>query len=349
MTDLQKIRELQGKVMKDIAAGALIPIMMIGDELNLFEKLYKLGPISSKDFSKKIEMDHRYIREWLLAVSASNYINYNSKEQKFYMTEEQFSVLADEESSSLMIGGFENLVGAVHNYKIIKENFKNGQGTEWGSLHPCCLSGSARFFKPAYSIFLIKKWLPSIDNAVETLSNGGSFADVGCGYGHSTEIIAKEFPKAKVVGIDPHEPSIQEAKKNSASKGLNNLTYQVASGEDYQGKFDIISFFDCLHDMGDPVSAIEYAKSKLNTNGTLMLVEPYADDEVSNNFNLVGQMYYSFSTIACVPASKSQKVGLALGAQAGAKKLSKILKEGGFNHITVTYKTATNMVIQAKV
>ena len=137
MTDLQKIRELQGKVMKDIAAGALIPIMMIGDELNLFEKLYKLGPISSKDFSKKIEMDHRYIREWLLAISASNYINYNSKEQKFYMTEEQFSVLADEESSSLMIGGFENLVGAVHNYKIIKENFKNGQGTEWGSLHPC--------------------------------------------------------------------------------------------------------------------------------------------------------------------------------------------------------------------
>ena len=237
----------------------------------------------------------------------------------------------------------------VHNYKIIKENFKNGQGTEWGSLHPCCLSGSARFFKPAYSIFLIKKWLPSINNAVETLSNGGSFADVGCGYGHSTEIIAKEFPKSKVVGIDPHEPSIQEAKKNSASKGLNNLTYQVASGEDYQGKFDIISFFDCLHDMGDPVSAIKYAKSKLNTNGTLMLVEPYADDEVSNNFNLVGQMYYSFSTIACVPASKSQKVGLALGAQAGAKKLSKILKEGGFNHIKVTYKTATNMVIQAKV
>ena len=327
MTDLQKIRELQGKVMKDIAAGALIPIMMIGDELNLFEKLYKLGPISSKDFSKKIEMDHRYIREWLLAIS----------------------VLADEESSSLMIGGFENLVGAVHNYKIIKENFKNGQGTEWGSLHPCCLSGSARFFKPAYSIFLIKKWLPSIDNAVEILSKGGSFADVGCGYGHSTEIIAKEFPKSKVVGIDPHEPSIQEAKKNSASKGLNNLTYQVASGEDYQGKFDIISFFDCLHDMGDPVSIIEYAKSKLNTNGTLMLVEPYADDEVSNNFNLVGQMYYSFSTIACVPASKSQKVGLALGAQAGAKKLSKILKEGGFNHIKVTYKTATNMVIQAKV
>ena len=349
MPDLQKIKELQGKVMKDIAAGALIPIMMIGDELSLFEKLYKFGPISSENFSKKIKMDHRYIREWLLAISASNYICYNSEDKKFYMTNEQFSVLADEESSSLMIGGFENLVGAIHNYKIVKENFKSGKGTEWGSLHPCCLSGSARFFKPAYSIFLIRKWLPSIDNAVEILSKGGSFADVGCGYGHSTEIIAKEFPKSKVVGIDPHAPSIEEAKKNSSSKGLTNLKYQVASSENYQGKFDIISFFDCLHDMGDPISAIQYAKSKLNDNGTIMLVEPYADDEVTNNFNLVGQMYYSFSTIACVPASKSQKVGLALGAQAGEKKITEILKKGGFNNIKLTYKTATNMVIQAKV
>ena len=335
--------------MKDIAAGALIPIMMIGDELDLFQKLYKIGPVTSDNFSKKIKMDHRYIREWLLAVSASNYINYDSKEQKFYMTDEQFSVLADEESSSLMIGGFENLVGAVHNYKIVKENFKNGHGTEWGALNPCCLSGSARFFKPAYSIFLIKKWLPSIDGAVQTLSKVGSLADVGCGYGHSTEIIVKEFPNSKVVGIDPHAPSVKEAKNNSSSKGLNNLKYQVASAENYQGKFDIISFFDCLHDMGDPVSAIKYAKSKLNDNGTIMLVEPYADDEVTNNFNLVGQMYYSFSTIACVPASKSQKVGLSLGAQAGEKKLSEILKKGGLNDIKLTYKTATNMVIQAKV
>ena len=349
MTDLQKIRELQGKVMKDIAAGALIPMMMIGDELNLFEKLHKLGPITAEDFSKKIKMDHRYILEWLLALSAANYIDYNSKEKKFNLTNEQFAVLADENSSSLMIGGFENLVGAIHNYKKVKENFKNGKGTEWGSLHPCCLSGSARFFKPAYSIFLIKKWLPSIDNAVEILNNGGSFADIGCGYGHSTEIIAKEFPKSKVVGVDPHAPSIQEAKTNSASKGLKNLDYQIASAENYNGKFDIISFFDCLHDMGDPISAVKYAKSKLNTNGTLMLIEPYADDEVSNNFNLIGQMYYSFSTIACIPASKAQKVGLALGAQAGAEKLSNILNEGGFNNIKVTYKTASNMVIQAKV
>ena len=193
MSNIEKVRELQSKVMKDIAAGAIIPIMMIGDELGLFEKLYEVGPCSSKDFAKKTEMDHRYLREWLLALSAAGYVSYDSKKGFFSLSDEQYSVLGDENSPSLMIGGFENLVGAVHNYHLIKQNFKSGEGTEWGSLHPCCLSGSARFFKPAYSIFLINKWLPSIKGAVKILSKGGSFADIGCGFGHSTTMIAEQF------------------------------------------------------------------------------------------------------------------------------------------------------------
>ena len=334
--------------MKDIAAGAIIPIIMLGDELGLFKKLYKVGPCTSTTFAKKTQLDPRYIKEWLLALSASRYISYKKKGEKFYLTDEQYAVLADENSSSLMIGGFENLVGAVHNYSIIKENFKSGKGTEWGSLHPCCLSGSARFFKPAYSIFLIKKWLPSIKGTLEILNNGGSFADIGCGHGYSTKMIAEHFPNAKVVGIDPHEPSIIEAKKISKKQNLNNLSYKLSTSENYEGNFDIISFFDCLHDMGDPISAIKYAKSKLNSNGVLMLVEPYADDDEENNFNIIGQMYYSFSTIACIPASKSQKGGMALGAQAGEKKLIDILNKGGFSRVKVTYKTASNMVLEAR-
>ena len=349
MTDIQKLRELQGKVMKDIAAGAIIPIMMLGDELGLFRKLYELGPCTSTTFARKTKLDSRYIKEWLLALSASKYISYKKKDEKFYLTEEQYSVLADENSSSLMIGGFENLVGAIHNYSIIKENFKSGKGTEWGSLHPCCLSGSARFFKPAYSIFLIKKWLPSINGIKNTLENGGTFADIGCGHGYSTKMIAENFPNAKVVGIDPHKPSIIEAKKMSKKEKLNNLSYQLSTAESYEGKYDIISFFDCLHDMGDPISAVKYAKSKLNTNGVLMLVEPYADDNEENNFNIIGQMYYSFSTVACIPASKSQKVGMALGAQAGEKKLTNVLNKGGFSRVKVTYKTASNMVLEARI
>ena len=335
--------------MKDIAAGAIIPIMMLGDELGLFKKLYEVGPCTSTTFAKKTKLDPRYIREWLLALSASKYISYKKKGEKFYLTDEQYAVLADENGSSLMIGGFENLVGAVHNYSIIKENFKSGKGTEWGSLHPCCLSGSARFFKPAYSIFLIKKWLPSIAGTIEILENGGSFADIGCGHGYSTKMIAEHFPNAKVVGIDPHEPSINEAKKISKKQNLNNLSYRLSTSENYEGKFDIISFFDCLHDMGDPISAIKYAKSKLNSNGVLMLVEPYADENEENNFNIIGQMYYSFSTIACIPASKSQKVGMALGAQAGGKKLTDVLNKGGFSRVKITYKTASNMVLEARI
>ena len=349
MPNTEKVRELQSKVMKDIAAGAIIPIMMIGDELGLFEKLYEIGPSSSEKFAKKIEMDHRYVREWLLALSAAGYASYDSKTEFFSLSDEQYSVLGDENSPSLMIGGFENLVGAVHNYHLIKQNFKTGEGTEWGSLHPCCLSGSARFFKPAYSIFLINKWLPSIKGAVATLTRGGSFADIGCGFGHSTTMIAEQFPQSSIRGIDPHEQSIHEARKMAEQKNLNNLAYEIASAENYTGEYDIISFFDCLHDMGDPVAAVSYAKTKLKAGGALMIIEPYADDEVSKNFNIIGQMYYSFSTIACVPASKSQEGGLALGAQAGLKKLTNVLNNGGFSQVEMTYKTASNMVIEARV
>ena len=348
MPDIQKTRELQNKIMRDIAAGSLIPMMRIGDELDLFKKLFKIGPCTYQKFSKKINLDERYIKEWLLSLSASGYICYNEKEKHFYLTKEQFAILGDENSDSLMIGGFENLTGAVHNIEKIKENFKNGNGTEWGALHPCCLSGSARFFKPAYSIFLKRKWIPSLDGAEDLLNDGGKFADIGCGHGYSSSIIAETYKNSFVTGIDPHKPSIVEAKKFAQKKSLNNINFQLASAKNFIGNYDIIAFFDCLHDMGDPINALKYAKSKLNKNGLVFIVEPTASDNVIENFNLIGQMYYSFSTIACIPASKSQEVGLALGAQAGPKKITKILNQSGFSNVKVTYKTASNMVIQAK-
>ena len=346
MADIEKTRKLQYKIMQDIASGALIPMMRIGDELGLFKKLHKFGPCTSDEFSNQIKMDKRYIREWLLALAAAKYVDYNTKNEEFSMSAEQFSILGDEDSISLMIGGFENLVGAIHNIDIIKDNFKNGTGTDWGNLHPCCLSGSARFFKPSYSIFLIKKWIPSLDGADEMLTKGVTFADIGCGHGYSSSLIAQKYANSKIVGIDPHEPSIAEATKNN--KNLTNLEFRVNNAKNYDGKFDIIAFFDCLHDMGDPLGAIKHAKTKLNPNGIIMLVEPTANDLPENNFNLIGQLYYSFSTIACIPASKSQEVGMALGAQAGPQKLFSILNEAGFKDTKVTYKTASNMVIQGK-
>ncbi len=346
MADIEKIRKLQYKVMQDMAAGALIPMMRIGDELSLFKNLNKLGPCTSDEFSEQIKMDKRYIREWLLALAAAGYIDYNNKKEEFSLSPEQFSILGDEDGISLMIGGFENLVGAIHNIDIIKDNFKNGKGTGWGNLHPCCLSGSARFFKPSYSIFLIKKWIPSLDGADEMLTKGVTFADIGCGHGYSSSLIAEKYPNSRIVGIDPHEPSIAEAKNNN--RKLSNLEFRINNAKNYDGHYDIIAFFDCLHDMGDPLGAIQYAKTKLNPNGMILLVEPTADDLPENNFNLIGQMYYSFSTIACIPASKSQEVGMALGAQAGPQKLFSILNDAGFKDTKVTYKTASNMVIQGK-
>ena len=346
MADIEKTRKLQYKIMQDIASGALIPMMRIGDELGLFKSLHKFGPCTSDEFSNQIRMDKRYIREWLLALASAKYVDYNTENEEFSLSAEQFSILGDEDSISLMIGGFENLVGAIHNIDIIKDNFKNGTGTDWGNLHPCCLSGSARFFKPSYSIFLIKKWIPSLDGADEMLSKGVTFADIGCGHGYSSSLIAQKYTNSKIVGIDPHEPSIAEATKNN--KNLSNLEFRVNNAKNYDGKFDIIAFFDCLHDMGDPLGAIKHAKTKLNPNGIIMLVEPTANDLPENNFNLIGQLYYSFSTIACIPASKSQEVGMALGAQAGPQKLFSILNEAGFKDTKVTYKTASNMVIQGK-
>ena len=346
MADIEKTRKLQYKIMQDIASGALIPMMRIGDELGLIKSLHKFGQCTSEEFSNQIRIDKRYIREWLLALAAAKYVDYNTENEEFSLSAEQFSILGDEDSISLMIGGFENLVGAIHNIDIIKDNFKNGTGTDWGNLHPCCLSGSARFFKPSYSIFLIKKWIPSLDGANEMLSKGVTFADIGCGHGYSSSLIAQKYTNSKIVGIDPHEPSIAEATKNN--KNLSNLEFRVNNAKNYDGKFDIIAFFDCLHDMGDPLGAIKHAKTKLNPNGIIMLVEPTANDLPENNFNLIGQLYYSFSTIACIPASKSQEVGMALGAQAGPQKLFSILNEAGFKDTKVTYKTASNMVIQGK-
>ena len=235
MADIEKTRKLQYKIMQDIAAGALIPMMRIGDELGLFKNLYKFGPCTSDEFSNQIMMDKRYIREWLLALAAAKYVDYNTENEEFSLSPEQFSILGDDDSISLMIGGFENLVGAIHNIDIIKDNFKNGSGTGWGNLHPCCLSGSARFFKPSYSIFLIKKWIPSLDDADEMLTKGITFADIGCGHGYSSSLIAQKYANSKIVGIDPHKPSIAEATKNN--KNLSNLEFRVNNAKNYGGKF----------------------------------------------------------------------------------------------------------------
>lgn len=349
MLDIEKLKELQFKVMKDVAAAAVVPLMRIGDQLGIFEKLAGAGEVSSSEFSKLAEVDERYLREWLYALSAAGFVSYNKSNQKFFLSPEQAAVFANEEGPANMIGAYDVLTGAVHNEEDVKKAFKTGEGVPYEDACPICFQGTARFFKPSYQANLIKKWLPLVTGFEDKLKNGGSFADIGCGHGLSTLMVAQAFPDATISGFDIHGPSIDEAKKLAKNAGkLDKIKYGVADAKSYKGRFDYIAFFDCLHDMGDPVGAARYAYEHLNDDGSVILIEPTANDKPEENFNIFGQMYYSFSTMGCIPTSKSQEVGLSLGAQAGPAKLREVLQEAGFQECKIVKKNASNMVLEAR-
>ena len=345
----ETLKKLQLKIMQDVSASAIIPLMRIGDQLGIFKKLSEIGEVNSNELAKATALDERYLREWLYAVSAAGFVTYNEEIQKFLLTPEQIAVFADDDSPASMMGAYDMLTGAIHNEDQVKEAFKTGEGVDYKDSCPICFQGTARFFKPSYEKNLVTSWLPKIENLEERMNAGASFADIGCGYGLSTMIIAQTFPNAKVCGYDIHEPSIKEAEKLAKEAGLDErIKYTTADAKSYHGKHDYIAFFDCLHDMGDPVGAAKYAYDQLEDDGSVILIEPTANDKPQDNFNLFGQMYYSFSTIGCIPTSKSQEVGLALGAQAGPSKLIGVLNEAGFKNCKVVKKNASNMVIEAR-
>jgi 2-polyprenyl-3-methyl-5-hydroxy-6-metoxy-1,4-benzoquinol methylase len=347
--NVDSLKKLQWQIMQNVAAGAIIPLMRIGDELGLFKKLANGGPYTAKELSSATSIDQRYCQEWLHAMCAAGFCSHNTDLTSFHLNPEQKAVFAHEDSPALMIGAYDVLSGNIHNIEKVKQAFKTGEGVPYEESHPCIFQGTARFFRPSYSSNLIQKWLPKLSRATEILENGGRFADIGCGFGLSTLMIAEAFPDAKVFGFDLHEPSIKSAKKYAIDANLDNkITYGVSDAKSYSGEFDLLAFFDCLHDMGDPLGAAKYAYQHLSKDGFIILIEPTASDKPSENLNTIGQMYYSFSTMGCVPTSKSQEVGLALGAQAGPKKLMDILLEAGFKNTKVVYKNATNMVIEAQ-
>ena len=347
--DKDKLRKLQWSIMKHVSACSILPLMRIGDELNLFFHLAENGPCSLETFAQVADVDERYAQEWLYAMCAANYCCHDEEFENFHLSEEQKMVFAYEDSHSLMIGAYDILAGNVHGIDKVMDAFQTGKGVDYGNFHPCVFQGTARFFKPSYKSNLIQKWMPKIPQAEQLLLQGGKLCDVGCGKGLSTILLALEYETASFVGYDIHAPSIDEANKEAEKLGLaDRLQYKVGNAEEYEGKYEVITFFDCLHDMGDPLGAARYARSKLNSNGWVILIEPTASDHVKDNMNPIGQMYYSFSTMGCVPTSKSQKIGLALGAQAGGKRLIELMTEAGYRDCNVVFKNSTNMVIACK-
>ncbi|MCE2859807.1 MAG: methyltransferase domain-containing protein [Oxalobacteraceae bacterium] len=333
--DTKALKALQWKVFQNVAAAQLVPLMRIGDELGLFTQLADLGPSDNARFAKAAGIHERYSLEWLCAMCAAGYASYDSDKGQFFLSEEQEAVFAREDSTSLMIGAYDSVASLVMDEPKVRAAFKTGE--------------AARFFKPVYKSNLVSRWLPKIPALTEKLSAGGSFADVGCGHGVSTMLIAEHFPSAEVYGFDFHGPSIEEAKRLAADAGLGErIHYDTRSAKDYTGSFDVIAFFDCLHDMGDPIGAAEHACRQLKEGGLLVLIEPFANDKLEDNFNIVGQMFYTASTMGCVPASMAQEVGLALGAQAGPAKLGMVLQQAGFSTVETVATTATNMVLCAR-
>jgi SAM-dependent methyltransferase len=344
-----KLDALLEKMVGDMGAAAVAPLVILGDRLGLYKALAEGGPMTPEALAEATDTTERYIREWCAAQAGSGYIEYDGATGHFSMTPEQQAVFADEDSPACMTGGYYGIGSMFIDEPKISHAFRTGEGVGWGDHSACLFCGTEKFFRPGYKANLVDEWLSALDGVIAKLERGAVVADVGCGHGASTIVMAGAFPDSQFVGFDFHDESIECARARAAEAGLGNLRFEVASAKHYPGHdYDLVAFFDCLHDMGDPVGAVAHTRQALKPDGTLMIVEPFANDELEENLNPIGRMYYSFSTMVCTPASVSQEVGLALGAQAGPKRLEEVVSDGGFSRFRVATQTPFNMVLEAR-
>jgi len=348
--DQAKLMEFLGKAVGDMGAAMTGPLILVGDKLGLYKAMAGAGAMTSAELAAKTHTDERYVREWLCAQAASGYVSYEPATGGYTLPDEQALVLANEAGPAFLPGAFEIIASVFKDEPTITEAFRTGKGVGWHE-HDCNLfRGTERFFRPGYNQNLVDSWLPALDGVVEKLTAGGRVADVGCGHGASTIILAQAFPKSTFFGFDYHGPSIQIARAAAAAAGVGDrVTFDVASSKNFPGSdYDLVAFFDCLHDMGDPVGASAHVLQSLKADGTWMIVEPFAGNRVEDNLNPVGRVFYSASTMICTPASKSQEVGLALGAQAGEARLREVVLEGGFTRFRRATETPFNLILEAR-
>lgn len=347
--DEEQLHALLGKMVTEMGAAAIGPLIILGDRLGLYRALEEFGPTGSRQLADATGTAERYVREWLAAHAASGYIEYHQDKNQFSMTPEQAMVFSNPDSPVLMTGAFYAISSMYHDEEIMEKAFKTGDGVSWGDHHSCLFCGTEKFFRPSYSTNLVSNWLPALDGVIEKLEKGAKVADVGCGHGASTMIMAKAFPNSEFIGYDFHKGSVEHAAAEAKKLGLKNLTFKVANAKNFPGKdYDLVAFFDCLHDMGDPVGACSHVLDSLKPDGTCLLVEPFANDDLIDNMNPVGRAFYSFSTMLCTPSSLSQEVGLALGAQAGEKRLRQVAMNGGFTRFRRATETPFNLILEAR-
>lgn len=348
--DQEKFEELQGKVFGDVGGAMGILMSYIGDQSGVYKALEDAGPCSHVDLAKTSGIDARYLREWLSANVAAGYVTYDPANDLFSLSPEQAAIFSHEGEPTNMQGFFEVMVSQYKGLDTALEVFKTGRARPWSEHQNCCFCGTDRFFRPGYAANLIDHWIPSLDGVDEKLKAGAKVADIGCGYGSSTILMAQHYPNSRFIGFDFHEASIEGARERAKEAGITNIDFQVSAAKEYPGNdFDFVCIFDALHDMGDPVGATKHIRQSLVPDGSFMVVEPMAGDKLEDNLHLLGAIFYGFSTTMCVPASKAQEVGLALGSQAGQKRLTEVLMNGGFSKVRRATETPFNMILEAQI
>jgi SAM-dependent methyltransferase len=346
--DEAKLHEFMGKLVSDMGGAAMLASMIVGEELGLYRAMADSKPITADELATKTKCNPRLVREWLSAQAASGYVEHTNG--RFRLPPEQAMALAHEESPVYVAGGASVLASMFLDKDKLVKAMRGDGALAWGDHHPCMFSGTEKFFRPGYRANLTSSWLPALDGVVAKLERGAKVADIGCGHGASTVVMAQAYPKSRFVGFDYHQPSVDTARQRAAEAGVSDRTsFAHATAKNYPEKeLDLICFFDCLHDMGDPVGAARHAFEALADDGTVLLVEPFANDELDHNLTPVGRMFYAASTFVCTPNSLSQEVGLGLGAQAGEARLRGVFLEAGFKHFRRATETPFNLVLEAR-
>jgi SAM-dependent methyltransferase len=348
--DMDKLNAFVGQFVSDLGAAGHAGMVVIGEKLGLYKALAAAGPMTSAELATKTRTDERYMREWLASQAAGGYVTYDAKTNKFSLSEEQAFTLANEDSPAYLPGAFELALGSLAAVPRITESFRSGAGMGWHEHQEGVFHGCEKFFRTAYNANLVSSWIPALKGVQEKLEAGARVADVGCGKGSSTLLMAKAFPKSRFFGFDYHDKSVEAARETAKRDGLaGRVTFEVAKAKEFPGKgYDFVAVFDCLHDMGDPVGAAAHVLKSLKEDGTWMIVEPFANDELKDNLNPVGRVYYSFSTLLCTPCSRSQEVGLCLGAQAGEARIRQVANAAGFSRFRRAAETPFNIVYEVR-
>ena len=347
----ENLNALLGKFVGDLGATISAGTIVIGHKLGLYKAIRDAGkPVTPQELADLTGTNERYVREWLNAQSASGYVEYDADAATYFMTPEQTFVMTDESSAAYLPGAFILATSTLKATDKIVERFRSGDGLGWHEHDEGLFCGTELFFRPGYGAHLVADWIPALDGIEEKLKAGGKVADVGCGHGASTILMAKAYPNSTFHAFDYHAESIETARKKAEEAGVaDRITFEVVNSKEFPGEnYDLVCTFDCLHDMGDPVGAANHIKASLSEGGAWLIVEPYAGDTPESNHNPVGRIYYSASTMICTPASLSQEVGLALGAQAGEEKLREVVLEGGFESLRRASETPFNIILEAK-